>query len=53
MVLYFFSAKHLCIANILCRKTDKKKITYGSGYNESEIDFSIIGKGGRKILKMS
>ena len=39
MLLEFCDAKHLCI-----RKADKKKITYGSGCNKSEIDFSIMRK---------
>ena len=33
------------------RKADKKKITYGSGYNESVIDFCIIGKVDHMFLK--
>ena len=51
MLLEFCDAKHLCIANIWFRKTDKKKITYGLGCNKSEIDFFIMGKVDRKFLK--
>ena len=39
MLLEFYYAKHLCIANTWFRKADNKKITYGSGCNEIEIDF--------------
>ena len=39
MLLEFCDAKHLCIANTWYRKADKKKIIYGSGCNESEIEF--------------
>ena len=51
MVLEFCDAKHLCIANIWFRKVDKKKITYGSGCNESKIDLCMMGKVDRKFLK--
>ena len=32
-------------------KADSKKITYGTGCNESKIDFCIIGKVHRMFLK--
>ena len=51
MLLEFCDAKHSCIANTWLRKTDKKKITYGSRWNKSEIDFCIMGKVDRKFLK--
>ena len=51
MLLELCDAKHLCIANTWSRKADKKKITYGSGCNESDINFCIIGKVDRKFLK--
>ena len=35
----FSDAKHLSIANTWLRKADKKKITYGSGFNKSKMDF--------------
>ena len=44
MVLEFCDAKHLFIAITWFGKADKKKITYGSGCNESEIDFCIMRK---------
>ena len=50
MLLEFFDAKHLCIANTWLRKADKKNITYGSGDNASEIDFCIMRKD-RKFFK--
>ena len=51
MLLECCDAKHLCIANTWLRKADKKKITYGSGCNESEIEFYVMGKVDRKFLK--
>ena len=51
MLLEFCDAKHLCIANTWLRKTVKKKIDYGSGCNESDIDFCIMGKVDCKFLK--
>ena len=42
MLLEYCDAKHFCITKTWFRKADKKKITYGSGYNESEIDFCIM-----------
>ena len=51
MLLEFCDEKHLCIANTCSRFADKKKITYGSGCNESEIDICIIGKVDRWFLK--
>ena len=51
MLLEFYDAKHLCIANTWFRRTDKKKITYSSGYNKSEIDFCMMGKADCKFLK--
>ena len=51
MLLEFSDPKLLCIANTWLRKADKKKITYGSGCNESEINFSIIGNVDSKYLK--
>ena len=38
MLSLFRYARHLCITNSWFRKADKKKITYGSGCNKSEID---------------
>ena len=43
MLLEFCDAKQLCIAHKWFRNADKKKITYGSGCNESEVGFSIVG----------
>ena len=51
MLLEFCDAKHLCITNKWLKKADRKKITYGSGCNKSEIDFCIMGKVDRKFLK--
>ena len=51
MLLEFCDAKHLCIANTQFRKSDKKKITYGSGSNGSEVIFCIMGKVDLMFLK--
>ena len=50
MLLELCDAEHLYIANTWFRKADKKKITHGSGCNESEIDISVIGKVDRKLF---
>ena len=44
MLLEFCDANHLCIANTWSTRADKKKTTYGSRCNESDIDFCITGK---------
>ena len=51
MLLEFCDEKHICIANTWSRFADKKKITYGSGCNESAIDFCIMGKVDHRFLK--
>ena len=51
MLSEFSDAKHLCINNTWFGKADKKKITYDSGCNKSEIDFFIIGKVDGKFCK--
>ena len=51
MQLEFCDAKHLRIANTWLRKADKRKITYGSGCNKSEIYICIMGKVDLKFLK--
>ena len=49
MLLEFRDAKHLCMPNTWCRKADKKKITYGSRCDKSNITFCIVGKVDRKF----
>ena len=39
MLLECCGARHLCTTDTWYGKGDKKKITYGSGCNESEIGF--------------
>ena len=39
------------IANTWLRKADKNKIAYGSGCNDSEIDFCIVGNVDRNFFK--
>ena len=31
--------------------SEKRKVTYSAGANESEIDFVLVGKGNRKYLR--
>ena len=31
--------------------SEKRKVTYSAGGNESEIDFVLVGKGNRKYLR--
>ena len=38
MLLEFYDERELYVANKLFKKTDKRKITFESGNNESEID---------------
>ena len=51
MLLDFCDERELCVANTWFRKTDKRKITFKSGNNESEIDFILVTKENRKFLK--
>ena len=51
MLLEFCDEKELCVANMWFKKTDKIKIKFKSGNNESEIDFILVIKENRKILK--
>ena len=49
MVLEFRDEKELCVANTWFKKTDKRKITFKSGNNESAIDFSLVSKNKEKF----
>ena len=51
MLLEFCDEKELCVANTWFKKTDKRKITFNSGNNESKIDFILISKENRKFVK--
>ena len=51
MLLEFCDERELCVAHTWFKKTDKRKITFKSGNNESEIDFILVNKGNRKHLK--
>ena len=51
MLLEFCNQKDLCVVNIWFKKDKKKKVTYGSGGNESEIHFVLVEKESRKFLK--
>ena len=49
MLLEFCDEKELCVANTWFKKTDKRKITFKSGNNESAIDFSLVSKKAEKF----
>ncbi|XP_015750822.1 PREDICTED: uncharacterized protein LOC107330774 [Acropora digitifera] len=51
MLLEFCDEKELCVANTWFRKGEKRKVTYSTGGNESEIDFVLVEKGNRKYLR--
>ena len=52
MLLEFCDEKELyCMANTWFRKGEKRKVTYSTGENETEIDFVLVGKGNRKYLR--
>ena len=44
MLLDFCDQKELCAANTWYKKKDKRKVTYSSGGNDTEIDFVLVGK---------
>ena len=49
MLLEFCDEKEMCVANAWFKKTDKRKTTFKSGNNESEIDFILVSKENRKF----
>ena len=49
MLLDFCDQKELSVANTWFEK-DKRKVTYGSGGNDTEITFVLVGKEKRKYL---
>ena len=51
MLLDFCDQKELCVANTWYKKKDKRKVTYSSGGNDTEIDFVLVGKEKRKCLR--
>ena len=42
MLLEFCDERELCVANTWFKKTDKRKITFKSGINESEFDLILV-----------
>uniref|UniRef100_A0A0L8G5Q4 Endonuclease/exonuclease/phosphatase domain-containing protein n=1 Tax=Octopus bimaculoides TaxID=37653 RepID=A0A0L8G5Q4_OCTBM len=51
MLLEFCDEKELCVANSWFSKTEKRKVTFSVGGNESEIDFMLVGRKNRKYLR--
>ena len=52
MLLDFCDQKELRIANTWYKKKDKRKVTYSSGGNDTEIDFVLVGKEKESIYAM-
>ena len=44
MLVEFCDERDLCVANAGFKKTDKRKITFKSDNNDSEIDFILVSK---------
>ena len=51
MLLEFCDERELCVASTWFKKTDKRKLRFISGNNESEIDFILASKKKQKIFK--
>ena len=51
MLLEFCDEKEMCVANTWFMKDDKRKVTFNSGGNKTEIDFVLLGKGQRRFLR--
>ena len=51
LLLDFCDQTELCVANTWFKKKDKRKVTYSSGGNDTEIDFVLVGKEKRKYLR--
>ena len=47
----FCDQKELCVANTWFKKKEKRKVTYSSGGNDTEIDFVLVEKEKRKYLR--
>ena len=43
--------KKICVTNRWFKKKEKRKVTYSSGGNKTEIDFTLVEKEIRKFLK--
>ena len=50
MLLHFCDQKEFFVANTWYKKKEKKKATYSSSKNDTEIDFVLVGKEKRKYL---
>ena len=44
MLLEFCDQRDICVANLWFKKKEKKKVTYNSGANETEINFILVEK---------
>uniref|UniRef100_A0A0L8FGS5 Uncharacterized protein n=1 Tax=Octopus bimaculoides TaxID=37653 RepID=A0A0L8FGS5_OCTBM len=51
MQLEFCDEKELCVANTWFRKTEKRKLNFSAGGNETETDFVLVGRKNIKYLR--
>ena len=51
ILLHFCDQKELCVASAWYKKKDKRKVTYSSGENDTEIDFVLVGKEKKKCVR--
>ena len=51
MLLDFCDQKALCVANTWYKKKGRRKVTYSSGGNDTEIDFVLVGNNNRKYIR--
>ena len=51
LLLDFCDQKELCVANTWFKKKEKRKVTYSSGGNNTEIDLVLVRKEKRKYLR--
>ena len=52
MILEFARAMEMVVCNTLFKKEERKKVTYESGGNKSEVDYFMVRKLDKKIVKM-
>ena len=49
ILLEFCNHKNLCVSNTCFVKKEKRKVTYSSNDDATEIDFVLVGKESRKF----
>uniref|UniRef100_A0A0L8HPX6 Uncharacterized protein n=1 Tax=Octopus bimaculoides TaxID=37653 RepID=A0A0L8HPX6_OCTBM len=51
ILLEFCDVKEWCVESMWFRKTEKRKVTFSAGGNETEINFMLVGRRNRKYLR--